>query len=416
MWSHRPVRLPAAALAAAGVAVLLASIGVAADSSSSPADTSGLDARSDRLGQQHAGPGALTVGHWTGQTTNPVDGNTYQYDIVGADPAAELPAEVGVDIVPVDVRLAGLAFNGSETVAALTASPIFQAADFSTTSFSSTAGGGRGAGGELSAGNAGQLLDVTMRAEFGKIGTGYHVYLDEPHVLATVALSVPAGAGLPLTSPAGITYGLVDGAWFETQVESLAAQLRGLNPTRLAMFVTKNVVLFADHNPAHCCVYGAHGVVDAPRAASQQGVENGRQRLQTLVWSSWLTAGFFNPANRWNRQDIDGFSHEITEWAHDPFNTNFVQPWFSPMAGCSNMLETADPVVGIGFSVGSNPFDQNPFTDGTYHVQDEMFLPWFMRTSPAMSQPSQGDPTVGRYSLMGDLNPIGLFHQPAVAC
>ncbi len=82
----------------------------------------------------------------------------------------------------------------------------------------------------------------------------------------------------------------------------------------------------------------------------------------------------------------------------DPFVNNLVEPWLTPTApqyGCSNILETGDPVVGIGFSKGTNTTDQtpNPWTspanhtpsisyDGTYHPEDEVFLPWYARTSP----------------------------------
>jgi hypothetical protein len=98
-----------------------------------------------------------------------------------------------------------------------------------------------------------------------------------------------------------------------------------------------------------------------------------------------------------------------------------VQPWLTPTApqyGCTAILETGDPVVGIGFSVGTNTFDQNQWADGTYHPEDEVFLPWYMRTAPNnVSEPTQSPSTnVGRYSLMGDLNPYSGFRAPATGC
>ena len=111
----------------------------------------------------------------------------------------------------------------------------------------------------------------------------------------------------------------------------------------------------------------------------------------------------------------------------DPFINNTVQPWLTPTApqyGCTGILETGDPVVGIGFSMGTNSFRQGPtpigtqVADGTYHPEDEVFLPWFMRTAPnIISQPTQSPSTnVGRYTLMGDLNPYPGFRQPATGC
>jgi hypothetical protein len=56
--------------------------------------------------------------------------------------------------------------------------------------------------------------------------------------------------------------------------------------------------------------------------------------------------------------------------------------------------------------------------DGYYHPEDEVFLPWFMRSAPnTVSEPTQSPSTNGgRYTLMGDLNPFAGFRQPATSC
>ena len=57
------------------------------------------------------------------------------------------------------------------------------------------------------------------------------------------------------------------------------------------------------------------------------------------------------------------------------------------------------------------------YVEHRYHIQDEAFLSWFMRTTPNhVSQPTQSDPTAGRYTFMGDLNRLAFFHQPPPAC
>jgi hypothetical protein len=124
-------------------------------------------------------------------------------------------------------------------------------------------------------------------------------------------------------------------------------------------------------------------------------------------------------------QDIHSLSHEIAEWAADPFVDNAVEPWKVPTApayGCSGTLETGDPVVGIGFAMGTNTFEQGPNPNGTqsadgyYHPEDEAFLPWFMRTAPnTTSEPTQSG-TDGRYTLMGDLEPFPELRAPAPGC
>jgi hypothetical protein len=84
-------------------------------------------------------------------------------------------------------------------------------------------------------------------------------------------------------------------------------------------------------------------------------------------------------------------------------------------------METGDPVVGIGFAMGVNTFEQGPNPNGTqsadgyYHPEDEVFLPWFMRLNPnPVAEPRQGSAN-GRYTLMGDRNRFPGFSIPARA-
>jgi len=124
---------------------------------------------------------------------------------------------------------------------------------------------------------------------------------------------------------------------------------------------------------------------------------NGNQPVQTFAWASYFSPGLVAaPDGRpgWAYQDIHIVSHEIAEWADDPF-INFVEPWATgtaPQYGCSELLETGDPVVGIGFAMGTNIYFQGPNPDGTqsadgfYHPEDEVFLPWFMRLARITSR------------------------------
>jgi hypothetical protein len=120
---------------------------------------------------------------------------------------------------------------------------------------------------------------------------------------------------------------------------------------------------------------------------------NGNAKVQTFAWASWVQPGI----------------------------------WLTPTApqyGCGNILETGDPVVGIGFAMATNNFQQGPNPDGTqsadgyYHLEDEVFLPWFMRLAPnTISEPTQSaSGNVGRYTLMGQLNPFPGFSKPATGC
>jgi hypothetical protein len=178
----------------------------------------------------------------------------------------------------------------------------------------------------------------------------------------------------------------------------------------------------------NCCVIGFHGTRAAGRGNGSNN-SNGNSKVQTFAWASWVQPGIYarpNGGTDWALQDIHALSHEVAEWADDPFVNNYVEPWLTPTApqyGCTNILETGDPVVGIGFAIGSNSFEQGPNPNGTqsadgyYHPEDEVFLPWFMRlpsdnTGTEANQTSAG----GRYTFMGDLNPFAGFRAPATGC
>jgi hypothetical protein len=398
-------------------------------------DDSTLKPRSIAIGGATVLPTTRTVAHWWGSTTDPTNGVTYGYNMVGANPnscvGSDCTVVVQVDIVPLIVNIDGLTFSGSDVLAPTLASPVFQGNDYGATLFA-TAGASnlpRGPGGLLSQGDAGQMLqlqDATMRAQFNQAGqSSYHLIL-RPNVLPAVTINVPLNQGTLLKSGRGVVFADVDIGWWSSQINNLRNQA---DPTHLAMFLTDNVLLYDGNNPSNCCVIGYHGT----RAAGNGGGStnsNGNAEVQTFVWASWVQPGLFSRPNGgtdWALQDIHALSHEIAEWADDPFVNNTVQPWLTPTApqyGCTGILETGDPVVGIGFTMGVNTYQQGPNPNGTqsadgyYHPEDEVFLPWFMRTAPnKVSEPTQtASANIGRYTLMGNLNPFPGFRAPATGC
>jgi hypothetical protein len=386
-----------------------------------------------------------TVPHWFGSTLDPDNGVTYGYNMVGADPnncsGADCDVTVTVDIVPLNVIVEGESFNGTEVVAATLASPLFALNDYGSTPFATAPGAFpnlpfliRGPGGVLSQNDAGNQLplqDATMRAQFNKTGSSsYHLRLN-PVVHDAITLVVPNGQGTVIQSGRGVHIGDIKIQWWSTRIQNLDASLGYIDPTHLPLYLTKDVGLYTGQNPFNCCTAGFHGVGPAPshgHGGPQNG--NGDQPVQTFAWVSYESPGLFarpDGGTGWALQDISTISHEIAEWAHDPFVNNYVEPWFSvldPGVGCSNLLETGDPVIGIGFAMETNIYFQGPNPDGTqsadgyYHPQDEVFLPWFMRLAPNyVSEPTQSPSTnVGRYTLMGDLNQFPGFQQPSTGC
>jgi hypothetical protein len=344
---------------------------------------------------------------------------------------------IEADITPIIVHFRGLTFSGPDVLAATLASPVFMENNYGSTPFATAATvspttgpfNPRGPGGSLSqddAGNMLQLEDATMRAQFNKTGaSNYHLIL-HPNVLPPVVIDVPDNQGGLLVSGRGVVFASLDIGWWSAQITNLETQA---DATHLPIYLTNNVLLHTGKSVLNCCVIGYHGT----RAVGNGGGSshsNGNAVVQTFAWASWVQPGLYarpNGGTDWALQDIHALSHEIAEWADDPFVNNTVEPWLTPTApqyGCTGVLETGDPVVSIGFAMGTNSFQQGPNPNGTqsadgfYHPEDEVFLPWFMRLAPnTVSEPTQSpSPNGGRYSLMGDLNPYPGFRGPATGC
>ncbi|HET8603970.1 MAG TPA: hypothetical protein VFM09_08590 [Marmoricola sp.] len=366
-----------------------------------------------------------TVQHWHGQFTDPTNGVTYGYNMVGSDPATNTSTTTPTDIIPINVVFSannGYALNGTDVVDRTVASPIFQPGNYTKTAHSGDYAHPDG-GGTLSPGNTGvQYEDAIMRSQFNKTGTGYHVQLGQPSVQDAVTLVVPQTKGSAFQNGRGVTYGLVDYSWFSTQVQRLMGSLH-TDATHLPIFLTNNVMLYINSYD-NCCVIGYHGASVAVGSGSGGTSGQGNQAVQTFAYSAYSTPGTFSDgqggADPFLR-DIHALSHEIAEWGDDPFVNNTVNPWLTPTApqyGCTGILETGDPVVGIGFTMPGNKYDTGKYADGYYHPEDEVFLPWFSREAPNhTSQATQKPSTnIGRYTFMGDLNPYPGFREPATGC
>ncbi|MDE3110549.1 MAG: hypothetical protein KGL02_11485, partial [Acidobacteriota bacterium] len=232
--------------------------------------------------------------------------------------------------------------------------------------------------------------------------------------------------GVLLESGRQVIFADINISWWSAQIENLETKA---DPTHLPVYLTNDVLLYEGHNVLNCCVIGYHGTKAVGNGAGSTN-SNGNAVVQTFAWASWVQPGLYSRPNGgtlWALQDIHALSHEISEWADDPFVNNTVEPWLTPTApqyGCTALLETGDPVVGIGFAKGANAYEQGPNPNGTqsadgyYHPEDEVFLPWFMRLAPnGVSEATQSaSATVGRFTFLGDLNPFAGFRAPATGC
>jgi hypothetical protein len=385
-------------------------------------------------------PTTRTIPHWHGTAVNPNDGITYGFNMVGADPnncsGADCSTTIEADITPIIVHFQGFTFDGTQVLGPTLASPVFATNDYGSTPSASTLDPNNpnfeplGPGGVLSQGDAGvplQLEDATMRAQFNKTGAGsnYHVIL-HPNIMPALTINVPDNQGELLETLQGLIFPSISINWWAAQISNLETQA---DPTHLPIYLTDDVMLFLGHDPLNCCVIGFHGN-KATGHGNGRDKSNGDAKVQTFAWASWVRPSIFQAVLPNGTQvgvaallDIQALSHEIAEWADDPFVNNTVEGWTTGGLPCSTLLETGDPVVGTGFAMGTNTFDQGPlggvqFADGFYHPEDEAFLPWFMRTEPnTISEPTQApSANGGRYTLMGSLNPFSDFTHGAPAC
>jgi hypothetical protein len=431
-------------LLAAGMLLTLAAFTPASAATTAPGiqviSDDSLQALTATQGGAQVLPTSRTVPHWWGSTLDPSNGVTYGYNMVGANPntcsGAACDVTVEADITPIIVNIDGLTFSGSDVLAATLASPQFATNDYGSTTAATAAGAFpnlpafiKGPGGTLSQGDAGnqlQLEDATMRAQFNETGSSTYHLRFHTNTLPAYTINVPNNQGVLLQSGRGVIFADVNISWWASQIKNLESSA---DPTHLPVYLTNNVLLHIGPNVLNCCVIGFHGA-HATGNATGYGKSNGNAPIQTFAWASWVQPGIYaRPAGGtdWALQDIHALSHEIAEWGDDPFVNNTVEPWVTPTApqyGCTGVLETGDPVVGIGFAMGTNTFEQGPnpngsqSADGSYHPEDETYLPWFMRTAPnTVSEPTQSASTnIGRYTLMGDLNPFAGFRAPATGC
>ncbi len=391
-----------------------------------------MQTRSMTIGGAQVLQTTRTVPHWSGSTLDPSTGVTYGYNMVGANPntcsGTDCDVTVTVDIIPLNVTVADEAFNGTEVVAATVASPVFALNDYGSTPFASADNFPnsprfiKGPGGVLSqndAGNQLQFADATMRSHFNQTGSSpYHLRLN-PVLHDAINIDIPSGQGAAVQNARGVHAARVKYDWWRGRLQNLQASLGYVDPTHLSLYLTKDLQLYCGNDPLAVCAGGFHGAGNDAGEGSQNG--NGNQPVSTFAWASYASPGL---NATWAQQDIYGVSHEVAEWVNNPFVTNTTPPWGFPTQGnacVSNLLETGDAPVNIGFAMGTNVSFQGPNPNGTqtadgyYHPTDLLFVPWLMHVAPNNISESTQSPSanIGRYTLMGDLNPLAAFHQPS---
>jgi hypothetical protein len=316
---------------------------------------------------------AVSVPTWSGSFTT--DGTAYPFTMVGTDPAAgSATTHVSVEIIPLrlDFPGSGCVLEDDNMAADLEASPLFTPTHLLT--------------------GTTQYVDDFQRANFwstvSTVSPDYHLLLD-PTVLPAATLQVPGSQGITFYSQtADQTFAIVGGKWFQQRLEGLLGSLN-ISPTTLAVFVPFNT-LVTDETPDDClpsCAYydGYHAAVMSPA--------KGPHAINTFIMASYHNLGNELPPPFDYGAEI--LSHELLEWANDPFDhpahlprnqagfeSNLAPAWSSPFFGdnlqCSPFLEVADTLEFGPFLV-----PEFPSSSTDYLLADGAFLSWFARQSPS---------------------------------
>jgi hypothetical protein len=285
------------------------------------------------------------------------------FNIVGSDPSLGANATtISTVLVPLKFVFSNAGnptLDGTNVIATTQNSPIFQAASYMA--------------GSVDLGIT-QYGDALQRAEFWNLpgfSPDYHVLLSVPSVAATSTISVPPGSGNAYTLSGGGFIGVLDTNYFATV---LATLLPNYSANQLPVFLTDNVYLGTGGLMQNCCILGYHASQVPPAATAK----------------TWIYAAYTEPGTFGGNSilDVQALSHEVAEWLNDPFVgagvfgfLNFIPPAVLPGQGgaCIINFETGDPLEAppIVFTKVTN--------STTYHLQDEVLLPWYLHTTPSFS-------------------------------
>jgi len=293
-----------------------------------------------------------------------IAGKVLPFNIVGTDPS------LGANTTVIPTVLVPLKFifpnaghpslDGTNVISAFQNSPIFQTADYMA--------------GSVDLGTT-QYGDALQRAEFWNLpgfSPGYHVLLAPPMVAQTVTVTVPSGKGNAYALAAGGFMGVLDTTYFD---QVLATLLPTYSATQLPIFVTDNVYLGTNGLMQNCCILGFHASQAPPIATAK-----------TWIYAAYAEPGTLSDPTGGGFVDSVPLSHEVAEWLNDPFvggspGINWIPPAVQPDSGgsCIPNFETGDPLEGA-------PYTFTKVTNSaTYHLQDEVVLPWYLHTTPSFS-------------------------------
>jgi hypothetical protein len=295
-----------------------------------------------------------TIGYFTGSVKSPLDGNTYNYQIVGADPTKST-GTTKLQYVPIVVRIhfsGGIVLDPTKPGCNDTVSVedrFFKGPNFEKSPLKSNG---------VNVGTT-QINDAFQRAEFWTIlkSKNYHLLLTAAKKPIVVDFDAPSGSSTDTgvcKDAKGVNHeiGEIDINAYDQEMHDLASKYA--TPTQVPIVLSYNTF----ETEGGCCVLGYHDAF---------GTKKG---TQTYAVGAYNDDGIFNVPI----EDIHAWTHEIGELINDPFVNNGTPAWghVGQVSGCQNNFEVGDPLTGTPFDVKYKGF--------AYHPQELAFFSWFYRT------------------------------------
>ena len=260
---------------------------------------------------QRAATAGATVPLWSSSIVS--GGKTYKYQMVGKDPLvhqATPSVTIGAPIIPIAFNFSsgngGGNFNPAtascgETLSdtnMVNQSPIF-------TKLTYTDGGTKL--------GTGEYVDTFQRANFWKyvggstkLNPGYGVNL-AGKIMPTVTITVASSVGHVIGSGCGAS-GLIDQIDWDSYVQKtlIPGLSSEISPTKIPVFLFRNVGMYLGHSVSNCCALGYHS-----------GYTNSAGTPQFYTVTDIDDSGNFAGV-----QDVSDLAHEIGEWVDDPSGVN----------------------------------------------------------------------------------------------
>jgi hypothetical protein len=332
----------------------------------------------------------VSLANFTGSFVSS-DGRTFNFSMMGHDPALGHTTNIPTKLIAVDVVL----LNQDGSVFATVPVGPFERLVLNSPNFKRA---------EYAVGHV-QFADAVQRAEFfNQMKDNWHTNLAPVKIVQHVTVTVPFIVNLTIrgvvtpvrtwftrTSTDGNTVVFMLQQFFNQQFSSI-----GVNAINAGLWTTDslNLLLFPNtflFTPSatplvtrgSCCVLGFHTIFRDSTVTPQPRWVAG--------YASWTSPGTFTNADI---LDVLPLSHEISEAFNDPFVNNPTPRWkFSVGTACQGNLESGDPVEVLphpAFPVRLEIEDDDESggkgeeeTTFTFHPQTEALVQWFTQSAPS---------------------------------